>query len=49
MKHSLIHMRDQKASLIVMERYRRQQAIQTGLGTLVMVVGVGMMTLVALM
>lgn len=28
MNRPLVHMRDQKASLIAMERYRRQQAIQ---------------------
>lgn len=45
MNRQLIHMRDQKASLIVMERYRRQQAIQTGLETFVILAGVGMMAL----
>lgn len=46
MNRQLVHMRDQKASLIAMEKYRRQQAFQQGLDHVVMVVSLWAIALI---
>ncbi|QPK64101.1 hypothetical protein IVG45_03765 [Methylomonas sp. LL1] len=48
MNRPLVHMRDQKASLIAMEKYRRQQTIQAGLENFLMVISIWVMAFVAL-
>ena len=48
MKRPLVHMRDQKASLIAMEKYRRQQELQSGLENFLVVVSIWVIAFVAL-
>lgn len=40
MNRQHVHMRDQKASLVVMERFRKQQALQEGMENFVMVISI---------
>lgn len=47
MNRHYIHMRDQKASLVVMERYRRQQAFQERLEQFVTFASIGVFALIA--
>lgn len=48
MNRPLVHMRDQKASLIAMEKYRRQQAFQEGLESFLLVISIWVMAFMAL-
>jgi len=48
MKRPFVHMRDQKASIAAMAKYRRQQTIQAGLENFLMVISIWVMAFVAL-